>query len=285
MPTASLLVRNLPHYRRDAFERGLRQAGFAIAGAVSPRPSPHDVLVIWNRHGQNHVNALRYEAAGAAVIVAENGYIDMADARKTFALALNHHNGAGMWPEGAQKRAPLLGVRPAPWRGNGQEGPILLLPQRGIGEPGVAMPLDWEAQVRGRLRRAMIQTREIRTRWHPNGRPLGQAYSGPAPKGTGPTLEEELAGVGLCVTWASGAGIKALIIGVPVIFELASWVGGMGGSYGTGTLYEPRLGNREAMLERLAWAQWSVDEVETGEPFRRLMELHDEMKRIGSRLA
>jgi hypothetical protein len=257
----------------------LRQAGFAVSSEARPYPRACDVLVIWNRYGAGHQAAQKYETAGAAVIIAENGYLDIAGARKTFAMSLYHHNGAGMWPDGMQRRSELLGVRPAPWRGDGRQGAILLLPQRGIGEPGVAMPTDWVEAVSARLRRTMIGRREIRTRWHPAGRPIGRAYSGPAPKDGGPTLEEDLADVGLCVTWGSGAGIKALLAGVPVIYELEPWVGGMGGSYGTGTIHEPRLGNREAMLERLAWAQWSVDEVETGEPFRRLMELHDDLGR------
>ena len=39
------------------------------------RPKPGDLVVVWNRYGNYEAEALRFEAAGAAVIVMENGYL------------------------------------------------------------------------------------------------------------------------------------------------------------------------------------------------------------------
>ena len=67
------LIRRDMHYRRSAFEAGLRAAGFDIVGSV-PNPGPGDLLVTWNRYGANDLTAQRFEQGGAAVVVVENGY-------------------------------------------------------------------------------------------------------------------------------------------------------------------------------------------------------------------
>ena len=36
---------------------------------------PDDILIIWNRYGKNDEYARQFEAAGATVLIAENGYI------------------------------------------------------------------------------------------------------------------------------------------------------------------------------------------------------------------
>lgn len=270
--TAFLLVRNLAHYRREAFAAGLERAGFAVAFAPAGRPHRDDALVIWNRYGTNDRLAGEFERAGAAVIVAENAYLDVRGARKSFALALNHHNGAGDWHVGEERRAPLLDAEIRPWRGDGRRDDVLLLPQRGIGPKGVAMPRDWVQTVQARLASAGVGRRRIRVRPHPGTQRCVRP------------LDDDLDGIGLCVTWGSGAGVKTLLLGVPTLHELAEWIGAPGGSYGTGTLPAPRLGDRATMLERLAWAQWSIGEVESGEPFVHLLALHREMRKIGDRL-
>jgi hypothetical protein len=42
---------------------------------------------------------------------------------------------------------------------------------------------------------------------------------------------------------------------------------------GPGSLLTPAMSNelRAMALERMAWAQWTVDEIASGEPFRRLL--------------
>lgn len=246
------------------------------------RQSAGDVLVIWNRYGLGDSYAREYEKAGAMVVVVENGYLDMSGTAKTFAMSLNHHNGVGRWPQKDLNRAERLACWSGrrPWQGDGRSGDILLLPQRGIGPHGVAMPRDWEEKVRRRLKAAGVGDRRVRTRWHPAGGPIGYAHVGPARTGEQPTLEEDLAGVGLCVTWGSGAGLKAMVLGVPVLYELEGWIGGRGASFGTGALHQAQTGDRDGMLRRLAWAQWSLEEVAGGLAFRELTEVYNEGRRL-----
>ena len=84
------------------------------------------------------------------------------------------------------------------------------------------------------------------------------------------------------VTWASGGALKALCAGVPVFYDFPQWIGRLcclpmeWGDKVTGSalLEYPLKGPREAMLDRLAWAQWDVQEIASGNPFRLLMMLY-----------
>lgn len=262
---AYLLSRDTPHYRRDAFTDGLEAAGCRVVQRPAPsKPSPNDLLVIWNRYSATHGLARRFEAAGAPVIVTENGYLPLRGTKKSFAFALNHHNGAGRWPTDDQRRMDRLDINVEPWRGDGRRGDILILPQRGFGEPGVAMPRAWPDDVERRIRAAgHARGRTVRVRRHPGGDPRAIP------------LADDLQGVGCAVIWASGAGLYALAAGVPVVYELPQWIGAAGGSFGLASLAHPRLGDRKAAFDAVAQCVWSVEEVTQGEPFRRLLTHHE----------
>ncbi len=215
-------------------------------------PQPRDVLVCWNRQGPYEAAAKRYERAGATVLVAENGYLGTdSDGHHLFALARGQHNGRGWWPDGGPERWAALGVRLEPWRAGGRD--VVVLCQRGIGPAGVAMPRGWPADVTARLKARC--KRPVITRLHPGRLPEREP------------LADALADCWCAVTWGSTAGLKALVMGVPVVTEMPGWIGATGG-----TVETPWRGDRQPMLERLAWAQWSAAELETGEPFKRLIE-------------
>jgi hypothetical protein len=74
-------------------------------------------------------------------------------------------------------------------------------------------------------------------------------------------LESDLAHCGKVVTWGSGAAIKALMMGIPVISEMPNWIG----------MQDNSLAGRLEMFRKLAYAQWTLDEIRTGEPFGRLL--------------
>lgn len=255
LPVASDTLRTTLHYRRDCFLDGLRRCGYEVGQPPKPHPEPEDVLLVWNRHGVHGMHADRYEASGARVIVAENGYIGSdASGSQLYALALNHHLGAGVWSEGSEDRWSQLKIRLEPWRERGDE--IVVLPQRGIGAKSIAMPSWWADDVVGRLRK--LTDRPVRVRPHP-----GMSRTDP-----GPDLQRAWA----AVTWASGAGIKSIVHGVPVFCEMPHWIGLPAARFGLSDLESPFLGDRLPMLRRLAWAQWTLTEIRTGKPFRRLLE-------------
>lgn len=265
MSRACCLIRDLPHYRREAFVKGLQQAGFQVRGPIDD-PRPEDVLVIWNRYGTGEAYARKFESARASVIVAENGYIGTdSGGRQYYALALEHHVGAGRWVAGRPGegvRFPRLNVELHPWREDRPDGEIVILPQRGIGPAGVAMPTGWPDEA---LKRARGMTdRAVRIRPHPG------ANEPSIP------LEVDLAKAHAAIIWASGAGVKALALGVPVFNDFPKWImRSAARPFGTVTELETVNVNeleRLMAFERLSWAQWTVDEIASGYPFLRLIE-------------
>lgn len=251
MPSAHVRLVDSPHYRKDAFEAGLRAHGFTIDPAANPSPSPGDCLVLWNRYSRDEAHARRYEAAKATVLITENAWLGPEEKdQHLFALCRGHHNGAGTWHVGAERRGPTIELKP--WRKYGTH--ILVLPQRGMGENGVRQPQDWLRWTLDRL--SCLTRRPIVVRHHPGPRPH-------------PEIDFE--DCWAAVTWASGAGIKSITEGVPVFHELPCWIGASAARHGLDDLENPFLGNRIPMLHRLAWATWTAEEIEKGEPFKWLL--------------
>ena len=245
---ASVILRHEPNYRSQAVIAGFRKHGYKIASTPNPNPTEHDVLLIWNRYSRHEHHAKMYEKAGGKVVIMENGYAGNAKA-----LALNHHNGAGTWTIGTEDRWHKFGVDLQPWRAGGDY--ILVLPQRGIGEPGVSMPRNWLINMLDKLKRHT--DRPIKIRKHP-----GTNKCVP--------LEDDLANAWACVTWGSGAAIKALAYGVPVFHEFGQWIGASASNCNM-DIESPYLGDRLPMFKRLAYAQWALDEIQSGEAFEWLL--------------
>lgn len=271
-------IRPQPHYRREAFHAGLKAAGYDVRTGVPGNPGDCQVLVIWNRYDINHQLALMVEKAGGVVLVAENGYLNAGGGTPKFdvhegvesghyyALAKGGHNGSGTWPDragghwiaetetyGARWRA--LGIELKAWRTAGKH--ILVCPNRSFGRPDLIMPPNWAADVERRLKSAT--KREVRVRPHPgNDRPARP-------------LEADLEGAHAVVIWSSSAGVHALVHGIQVVCEGPAFILKGACARSVRDIDLLCLGEREPHFERLAWAQWTVDEIASGEPFRRLL--------------
>jgi hypothetical protein len=251
VPRALNTLRPALENKRDAFNEGLPAAGFELVQDLR-RPEPGDVLVVWNRQGGFHEQAREFERRGATVLVAENGYLGKRWRGEPWvALSIGHHAGAGEWRPGGSERWDSWGVELPPYRAGGEE--TLVFAQRGIGEPGIASPPGWAENARRRIRGGRI-------RQHPG-------------KGEGVPLAIDLARARDCVTWNSGAALLALLEGVPVWCDFPQWFGAGAcwplSEYGR---REPRRDDaaRHATFRRLAWAMWTIDEIRSGEPIRRL---------------
>lgn len=256
MKHAACLIRQSPHYRRDAFVKGLSRHYYEVSDKPKAAPSPDDVLVIWNRYGRYHDEACRYERAGAKVLVVENGYIGHdKQGHQLYAIAHNHHLGAGTWYVGDYPRWKEQHIPCEPWRDYGSE--VVILPQRGIGEPGVAMPANWTNDI---LQRVRVATNlPVRVREHPG-------VNDCVP------LMRDLKDARCVVTWASGAAIKALAAGIPVYAEFDRWIAAGASNNDLNAVVKPVWRpDREPIFNRIGWAQWSIDEIERGEPFEYLL--------------
>lgn len=237
--TAWIALRPGLERRREAFASGLQRHGYRVEFALPEHPkAPDDLLVVWNRYGHAERVARHFENRGNTVLVAENaawGKEFLGDS--WYSLAVSWHNTAGCAPY-IPGRWESLGIEPQPWRKPG--GETVILPQRGIGPEGRKMPLGWAdkaaAQYKGRVRR------------HPGNRPAKP-------------LEDDLRHASRVVTWGSGAAVKALMWGIPVVSEMPNWI-----AQQTNT-----DSSRLAMFRQLACAQWRVSEIANGDPFRWLL--------------
>lgn len=250
---AAVLLRTGDNYRAETFAAGLRSHGFVVDQRFDRCPDREDVLLIWNRTRGNEPVAEIYEAHGARVLIAENGYTARPQGGKFYALALDRHNGAGRWFVGD---GPRHDIPEQPWRASGAH--VLVLPQRGIGSRGVAMPSSWQSGVLGRIRAAT--DRPIVIRPHPGHR---RNYSA--------SLEEDLANAHCCVTWGSGAGVKALQAGIPVFHELEQWIAAPAARRLDRNLEDCHTSDRRIAWTRISWAQWTLEEVGSGEAFDALL--------------
>jgi hypothetical protein len=249
------MIRDMPHYRREAFVAGLRAVGYDIVDKEDY--SPGNICVVWNRYGHYDVVARRYEEAGLTAIVAENGYLGR-DWRSEhwYALAKSGHNGAGKWKIGGPERWNQLNVELAPWRETGTE--IVVLATRHIGVRGVAEPYGWTQDIVGKI--ARVWKMPVRVRQHP-----GENKCVP--------LEQDLRNAKAVVSWGSGAALKALTMGVPVAYGFKNWIGADAATpidvflAGAWNLFQ----DRAKMFQRLAWAMWNTDEIATGGPFKCLL--------------
>ena len=255
MPSSNVRVLRRPPYYGDRIEAGLQRLGYTPG--TTPRRG--DVLVLWNRYPRDERLARTYEKVGGSVVVVENGYFGRNfNGTEWYAVAKGQHGGAGQWPEGSRARWASLGIDLKPWRPGGDE--IVILASRGMGSALCAQPPGWLERITAELK--YRTKRPVRVRAHP----------GPQADCSMASLEEDLASAHAAVTWASGAGLKALALGVPVFNASTHWIGA-GAARPIGHDIEgPFLGDRGPMFHNVATAMWSLAEIESGEAFARLKE-------------
>lgn len=224
--------------RIKAFVSGIERLGYKAEIGFPDRIGPKDTFITWNRVNIGNAVAQQFQDRGLPVIVAENAaWGNDFLGRRWHSLARNYHNTARCFPIGSHDRWELLGVELAPFR---RPGETVILPQRGIGSSPTRMPSGWAQDA---LRRY-----GGRIRPHPGTKPCKP-------------LENDLAQAGRAISWGSGAAIKALMWGIPVVSEMPNWIGAC----------ENTEEGRLAMFRRLAWAQWQLSEIESGEAFSHLL--------------
>lgn len=74
----------------------------------------------------------------------------------------------------------------------------------------------------------------------------------------------------VCITYNSGAGVDAAVAGVPVITGNAGSFAWDVASHSLDTVDTPYCPDRTQWLNNLAYAEWSLDEIAAGLPWRHL---------------
>lgn len=259
------MIRAGLNYRREIFEAGLTACGYKVTymGFV---PTAEDVLIIWNRYGHYGATADDFERVGATVLVVENGYLGKNyKGGDWYAISKGHHNGAGQIPSAHAGLGRRLFFETDCYINIGdssnsiicrKNGEIVGLPQRGIGEQGVAMPRNFTTAFAKHFPKD-----NFRMRPHP------------AKNKNGITLEDDLKNARAVFTWGSGAALKAICMGIPCVHFFKDWIGAPASTYykDLETWDNVPYIDPAPMLARLSWAMWSGEEIRAGLPFKELL--------------
>lgn len=205
-----------------------------------------DALVTWSPWKQSYRQTVeaQFVADGRPVIVVENGWLSPVNAIPHYQIALGGWNGTGAFEPGPARRWRSWGISPLRWKSDGLYA--LIIGQRGH-------PCDDRTAAKGWHERVEIDYPLVIRR--------GRADQTP--------LKHHLAKAAEVHVWTSSAATWALLYGVPVVQH--------GPCLMTSDLCS-RPGDvrvfpeRTPVFERLAWAQWAADEIETGVPMARLLE-------------
>lgn len=244
-----------------AFANGLRRHGWSVDMMPAPGGAC-DLLVLWSVHRQD---AIRHQIRdGGQVCIIERGYLG-----DRFEWSSVSFGG------GLNGRAEFHGVRndPArfdrhfghlmqPWRA--KEGYALLIGQvpGDMSLASVGGNLDgWYADTATDL---AAQGFDVRFRPHPVAIQRGKRSVCPGgAKLIGGTLDEALSGAALVVTFNSNTAVESVLAGVPTV---AMDLGSMAWPVTTHSLEtEPQMPDRMTWAAELAWKQWTLNEMASGE--------------------
>ena len=259
MPIAyNLVPQRFEDGRHLAISEGLERCGFEVRTQWrGEAPGLGDVLAVWNLHFPLARQAHEvFKAKSLPTLVFEEAYTRRLYPEKHFACAVNGHNGSGWWPHGDGSRWERLGIALKPWRREGSH--ILVCAARGMGAPGMAEPKGWADEVCRRL--CQLTDHPVSLRRHP-----GKHY-------VDRPLELDLEGAWAVVVWGSNCATHALADGIPVFLEGPAHVLAGACQRGLKDIDTPTYPERLTAFQRLAWAQWSMEEIAVGDPFTHLLE-------------
>jgi len=221
------------------------------------------VLITWNcYHVQKRIGQ-RLRDKGGQHIVMENGYLKRGE---YFAISKDNHMGLGWTPQGDNSRWKALNIELKPWKKDGNY--VLICGQRGGKYSELAMPSDWPDTVISELRQHT--DRQLIYRPHPGRQLLPKTKIAISPSER--PIEEFLGEAYAVVVYVSNSATMGLIHGVPAFYCGPSTIAKELCLEGISKINNPIYPNREPVFEKIAWAQWSRDEIEKGIPWRYLLD-------------
>lgn len=268
MNNAYVLVRQRDGYPHAAIMAGARAAGYSPRYGFDRDIDRDALLVTWTpwRNSIADRAGERHQANGGKWVVCENGYIGLGQT----ALGLGGYNGWGDHKNEASPpdRYDVLKQRLFPWREDGRH--ILVIGQAGGTDGRFTPPESWIDNVAEEL--ATLTDRPVVYRPKPRyPRMPKREHANMTVAGDSLSLGELLRGAWATVVYTSKVSVASVLAGVPVLYCGPKCV--LSNQYGSGleNIENPPTFEREPWLWDLAYAQWSPDEIATGEPFKRLL--------------
>lgn len=257
----------------DAFRQGVNRLGHTAA----MHDMSADVAVIWStvwagRMRPNHRVWQEFSNTQRPVIVLEVGMLSRG---VTWKMGING-TGLGCYPDRDLDpwRPARLEINFRPWRESGDH--VLIAMQRTDSEQWAGMPAgdQWLQQTVDTVRQ--YTDRPIVVRNHPR-----QAVTIPAgcqhwqPQSVAGTydcfdFDNSIVGAWAVINWNSGPGSQAVIAGVPV-FVGADSLAAPVGNCNLAEIENPIRPDREQWLIKVSHTEWTMDEIVTGRPVKRLL--------------
>ena len=257
----------------EAFELGLKQLGLKYQS----HDVNADVAVIWSQvwagRMQGNQQVWQYFRNNhRPVVVLEVGLLDRG---KTWKVGVNGTGNAAYWGQGLDaNRVAQLGLVLTPWRTTGRN--IVIATQRSDSEQWHAQPdaATWVADTIKQVR--AHSNRPIILRTHPRQcvvPPPGCTYQVPQKLANSYDdfdFDQCLRDAWAVINWNSGPGVQAAMAGVPV-FVGASSLAAPVGNQDLSQIEKPVRPNRDNWLVDIAHTEWTVSEIATGYPIKRLL--------------
>ena len=265
----------------DAFAEGVEAAGDSHIKVLSERTvgslSRCDVSVQvcdYNKHCgidfRYHINRVQ-KAQGKRRIIIDTGFVknkrsDEADLNRYMQIGYDgiKRNAKCYNQNSSQDRWKALEIPIKDWRQDGEH--ILILGQHeiGISTQHIDVVRWWEDII---FRLGSITKKTIKFRPHPNQTkfPKGN-YELP----TGKTMEEDLSNCWCAVARTTNGAVDAIINGVPVFTPDEACMAYDIASHDPLEIENPATPDRTQWAKNLAYAQWSIEEMKQGLPWKYL---------------
>ena len=281
-----------------AFKQSVEKSGHQVVDGNWDMP---DVAVIWSVlwHGRMAQNAKVWEhftKQGKPVIVLEVGGLIR---NKTWKVGINGINGEAYFgheeEDCTSHRLTKLKIKMQPWRPRTyQPKYILVLGQNQNSHQWRDMPpmQDWVESVITQIR--TVTDRDIRIRPHPRSTfdqkwiketitNYNDVYFNQPRQVVGTyddfDFDKQLNDAWCVVNWSSNPATQAALNGVPVFTGPESLAAPIA-NLNLKRIEDPSMPDRQQWANNIAYTEWTVEEIASGEPLSRLMpkikELHQE---------
>lgn len=235
----------------DEIIAGARRFG-EVTTELPDRFTPEDVLIIWSpfRACWRAPIFAAAKAAGSRVVVMERGWLSPIGGARYYQVALDGWNGSGRFSAGGPERWRSWSVPLRDWRRDGNHVLVIGNNRRHTTRDPRRTPAGWAESVGFDSPRPVL--RRLTRKRVP--------------------LDAQLQDAWCTVVWTSTVAIKSILAGVPAFYCGPTLIGAELASPGL-DIEHPVMPDRIPVLERIAWTQWTAEEVAGGEPFARLFDL------------
>jgi hypothetical protein len=238
-----------------AMKSGLARHGVRAEIIPSHTVTDADVVACWGwRQGAS------YRDQGRNVLVMERGYLG--DRFAWTSLGWNGLNSRASWPDAlddGERFERNFGHLRRVWRSN-KTGYALVIGQV-LGDAALvgADILRWYMAAQSAMRRRGF---DVAFRPHPESFNRRHNIGPLAHLVIGGSLEDAMAGAAVVVTWNSNTGVEAVLAGIPTITCDDGAMARPVTAHGLDAdLVTP---DRNDWLRRMAWRQWTLDEIASG---------------------